>query len=79
MSPLCTQRWGHVGLPLSTLSISVCARTLYTFYIERPWSVSPIHFGPPCRVWCHAECGPASQTAGNINPALVQSTPVPPA
>ena len=34
MFPLCTQRWGHVALPLSAQSVSVCD------------SVSPIHFSP---------------------------------
>ena len=49
MSPLCTQKWGHIALPLSAQSVSVCAVSL-----------SPIHFSPAlsivqalaqCRRW----------------------------
>ena len=49
MSPLCTQRWGHVALPLSAQcclwrSVSLCVPFIY---VQR-----------------HTECGPAAQTAG---------------
>ena len=29
MSPLCTQRWGHITSPLSAQSVSVCAKILF--------------------------------------------------
>ena len=38
MSPLCTQRWGHVALPLSAQSVSVGQ------------SVCPIHFSPAASI-----------------------------
>ena len=31
MSPLCTLRWGHAGLPLSALSVTVCESHSFLF------------------------------------------------
>ena len=35
MSPLCTQRWGHIALHLSTQSLSVCAVSLPFISVQR--------------------------------------------
>ena len=85
MSPLSTQRWGHIALPLSAQSVSVYARIHFSPALSivqavkhetltQCWAnVGPLptrlsqHYpstGIPCRVWRHAECGTASQTAG---------------
>ena len=38
MSPLCTQKWGHIALPLSAQSLTVCAVSLS--FITLQWFLS---------------------------------------
>ena len=82
MSPL-TERWGHVALSLSALSVFLSHSFLPALSIVQavkqatltqcwadvgPLSTRPTQHWPsielPDHVWRHAECGPASQTAG---------------
>ena len=53
------------------LNILAFFQTIFWKNSEKVDNFAPI--GLPCRVWRHPECGPASQTAANINPAFVQS------
>ena len=91
MSPLCTQRWGHVGLPLSTqcfcrISVSLCVPFISVQRFlscrrsnTRRWPNAGLMLAHRLFV-ATLNVGQRHRRRANINPALVQSiVPVPPA